>query len=126
HGKPDDAKQLQLLSDEAFTLVASDLEKTTKSAKLKFTVSKISATFADGTTATFAKAKITGPAPVKLHRVISPDKSHSYLGTLTLDTNSNGIRAINHIDLETYLRGVVPKESVASWPVEALKAQALA
>lgn len=126
HGKPDDPKQLQLISDEEFTIVAVGLEKTTKNAKLKFTGSKISATFADGTTATFAKAEVTGPAPIKLHRVVSPDKSHSYLGKLTLNTNNRGIRAINHVDLETYLRGVVPKESVASWPVEALKAQALA
>src|SRR5690606_5619912 len=103
-----------------------NLKKSTKSAKLKFTGSKISAVFSDGTSATFSRAEVVGTAPVKLHRVISPDKSHSYLGKLTLNTDSKGIRAINHVDLETYLRGVVPKESVASWPVEALKAQALA
>lgn len=39
---------------------------------------------------------------------------------------SGGVTAVNHIELEKYLRGVVPNESPASWPIEALKAQAVA
>jgi len=38
----------------------------------------------------------------------------------------SGLNAINAVDLESYVRGVVPKESPASWPPEALKAQAVA
>lgn len=126
HGKPDDAKQLELQSQESFKLVVGENEFTTSNAKLKLVDSKIEATLADGQVINFEKASLSSESPIKLHRVISPDKSHSYLGTLTLDVAKDGIRAINHVDLETYLRGVVPKESVASWPVEALKAQALA
>ena len=37
-----------------------------------------------------------------------------------------GIDTVNAVRLEAYLRGVVPRESPASWPAEALKAQALA
>ena len=37
-----------------------------------------------------------------------------------------GIDTINAVRLESYLRGVVPRESPASWPIEALKAQAVA
>jgi stage II sporulation protein D len=36
------------------------------------------------------------------------------------------VNAVNAVDLESYVRGVVPKESPASWPPEALKAQAVA
>jgi stage II sporulation protein D len=37
-----------------------------------------------------------------------------------------GLNAINAVDLEDYLMGVVPGESPASWPAAALEAQALA
>ena len=33
---------------------------------------------------------------------------------------------VNHVAMEAYLRGVVPHEVSASWPTEALKAQACA
>ena len=49
---------------------------------------------------------------------------------ITLDGNGRQILAVNHIDLETYLRGVVPGEMPPSWGnyggIEALKAQAVA
>ena len=38
----------------------------------------------------------------------------------------SGVDAINALSLDTYLRGVVPDESPPSWPLEALKAQAVA
>ena len=34
--------------------------------------------------------------------------------------------AVNHVGIEQYLYGVVPRESPSSWPAEALKAQAVA
>jgi stage II sporulation protein D len=37
-----------------------------------------------------------------------------------------GLNAINAIDLEDYLKGVVPSESPAAWPAAALQAQAVA
>ena len=37
-----------------------------------------------------------------------------------------GVDAVNALPLDTYLRGVVPDESPPSWPLEALKAQAVA
>jgi SpoIID/LytB domain protein len=39
---------------------------------------------------------------------------------------SGGVTAVNRVELEHYVRGVVPLESPASWPIEALKAQAVA
>ena len=36
------------------------------------------------------------------------------------------LSVVNHVDMEEYLLGVVPSEMPASWPLEALKAQAVA
>src|SRR5918912_483304 len=49
-----------------------------------------------------------------------------YRGALELRPGTSGINVINALDLETYIRGVVGAESPASWPAEALKAQAVA
>lgn len=50
-----------------------------------------------------------------------------YRGGLELrPTGSRGLQAINVVGLESYLRGVVPAESPASWPAAALQAQAVA
>lgn len=40
--------------------------------------------------------------------------------------SSSTLYAINQLSLEQYLRGVVPRESPASWPIDALRAQAVA
>ena len=48
-----------------------------------------------------------------------------YRGSVILTFNERGLSAINELDIEQYLYGVVPKEVVASWPEEALKAQAV-
>jgi stage II sporulation protein D len=39
---------------------------------------------------------------------------------------SGTVDVVDEVDLESYLRGVVPVEMPSSWPVEALKAQAIA
>jgi stage II sporulation protein D len=50
----------------------------------------------------------------------------TYHGALEVRPSRGGVNAVNAVDLESYVRGVVPKESPASWPPEALKAQAVA
>jgi stage II sporulation protein D len=40
--------------------------------------------------------------------------------------SGSSLQAINVAEIEDYVRGVVAKESPASWPIEALKAQAVA
>src|SRR4051794_16908890 len=50
----------------------------------------------------------------------------TYRGTLEVRASSGGLDAINVVELEDYVRGVVAKESPSSWPPEALKAQAVA
>lgn len=49
-----------------------------------------------------------------------------YRGTTRLIREGKTITAINHVDLEDYLYSVVGAEAVSSWPMEALKAQAVA
>lgn len=49
-----------------------------------------------------------------------------YRGALRLAATPDGIEIVNVLDVESYLRGVVPSEMAASWPLEALKAQAVA
>ncbi len=50
-----------------------------------------------------------------------------YRGSFILQIlDDNNITIINDINLEEYLYGVVPSESPSSWPMEALKAQAVA
>jgi stage II sporulation protein D len=50
----------------------------------------------------------------------------TYRGALEVRASSGGLDAINVVELEDYVRGVVSKESPSSWPIEALKAQAVA
>lgn len=51
-----------------------------------------------------------------------------YRGSLEIRASGvpGRLNAINAIDVETYLRGVIARESPSSWPLEALKAQAIA
>jgi stage II sporulation protein D len=49
-----------------------------------------------------------------------------YRGSLVVSASGSGLIAVNALDLEDYVRGVVSAESPASWPAEALKAQAVA
>lgn len=49
-----------------------------------------------------------------------------YRGKTQLVPTGNGVTAINHVDIEQYLASVVGAEMIASWPQEALKAQAVA
>lgn len=49
-----------------------------------------------------------------------------YRGKTHLVLRDKGITAVNHVDLEHYLYSVVGAEAVSSWPIEALKAQAVA
>lgn len=49
-----------------------------------------------------------------------------YRGKTRLLRQDNTITAVNHVELEDYLYSVVGAEAISSWPLEALKAQAVA
>jgi stage II sporulation protein D len=63
--------------------------------------------------------RVSGPAGLNTG-------GRSYRGILELRAGSAGINVINVVNLEQYVRGVVAWESPSSWPIEALKAQAVA
>jgi SpoIID/LytB domain protein len=60
-------------------------------------------------------------------RLIYPDTSErDYQGTIDAVPNGPALLAVNTLALDDYLKGVVPHESINSWPAAALQAQAVA
>ncbi len=49
-----------------------------------------------------------------------------YRGAVQVIANNGKLLGVNHIDMESYLYSVVGSEMPASWPIEALKSQAIA
>lgn len=66
---------------------------------------------------------IIGPGTM-FQTTLNVDKNN-YRDYITFISKENKISLINHINIENYLYGVVPKEMPAGWPMEALKAQAI-
>lgn len=70
--------------------------------------------------------------PIGQRLVLEADGSYlrlggnRYRGAMALSALGDVIEVVNLVDVESYLRGVVPSEMSASWPMEALKAQAVA
>lgn len=52
--------------------------------------------------------------------------NYKYKGDLKIIANSNKIYSINHINIEEYIKGVLPNEISPKWHIEVLKAQAVA
>jgi stage II sporulation protein D len=50
----------------------------------------------------------------------------TWRGALEVRPSGGGLQLVNAVGLEDYVRGVVAKESPSSWPIEALRAQAIA
>jgi len=48
-----------------------------------------------------------------------------YRGIMDVASNGSKLKLLNELNIEAYLYGVVPRESPSSWPLEALKAQAI-
>jgi len=78
------------------------------------------------------EATATGPVLFKpgnavLRLVFDGGASRTYRANIEARrTSSTRIHAINLLDLDHYIRGVVPWEMPASWPMESLKVQAMA
>ena len=61
---------------------------------------------------------------IRLHNVVRSEEV-TYRGNMECFGTENGIVLVNELPVEQYLYGVVPSEMPASYPVEALKAQAI-
>ena len=66
------------------------------------------------------------PAAVNLISMRVADVTRKYLGSMKFWIDGTHIDAVNHVYLEKYLYGVVPYEMSDYFPLEALKAQAVA
>jgi peptidoglycan hydrolase-like amidase len=113
-------RSLQIGPSAAFRVSAAARNVThpTGSAIVRIRGGRIKVTGIEGTfesPATFAP----GNAPIRLG-------STAYSGTLVVSIRSARLRAVNRLRMEGYIRGVVPRESPASWPAHALRAQAVA
>jgi SpoIID/LytB domain protein len=110
-------------------------------AKLKFipTVSgttttwKISVTSSAGTAlysgASSSSIRIRPGTGATIELWSKPSAYDQFRGVIRLIGKTNGtstVNGVNEVPLESYLRGVVPSEVSASWPIEAIKAQAIA
>jgi stage II sporulation protein D len=67
-----------------------------------------------------APLRVTGPGPIALAG------RGAYRGSVELHPGGYGLDVINVVGVEDYVRGVVARESPASWPAAALQAQAVA
>jgi stage II sporulation protein D len=74
-----------------------------------------------------APLRVTGPGPLVLWgTALNGRVDGAYRGALEVRPAPGGVNAINAVGLEDYVQGVVPTESPSTWPIEALKAQAVA
>jgi stage II sporulation protein D len=73
-------------------------------------------------------AKCSGPLSAAGAPTVELRGKGRYRGVLEVRPSSvpGKLNAINAVEIEDYLKGVVAKESPASWPIEALRAQSVA
>ncbi|MDU0312704.1 SpoIID/LytB domain-containing protein [Phycicoccus sp. M110.8] len=86
-----------------------------------------------GTTAKAQTAALVTPGTGLTDTLLVCANNRGYLGSLRWVRDGSATRLVNDVPVESYLRGVVPSESPASWAdvregwgIEALKAQAVA
>jgi len=71
------------------------------------------------------KKDLTLPVRIKAQSYLVVNKT-VYRGDILLKLSQKGkINVINELNIDDYLKGVLPKEAGPSWPIEALKAQAV-
>jgi stage II sporulation protein D len=73
-----------------------------------------------------APLRFKGPAPLRLlGPALNGISDGRYRGAIDVVTEGGGLTAVNVLDIDSYVRGVVAGEMPSSWPLEALKAQAV-
>lgn len=114
-------KKVTVTSSSAFTVAYGEKKKEYK-AKAKVTIKTDSGWFKEG------NITITPKKPTGKLKVVSLKRGcgqPSYRGSLELEKTKSGIVLINELGVEEYLYAVVPSEMPTSYPMEALKAQAV-
>ncbi|MBU5669016.1 SpoIID/LytB domain-containing protein [Peptoniphilus sp. MSJ-1] len=120
-------EELILKSDNEFEIITADgsLNSKTKSKELKviFNGDKINLQSDKFTLNNFPDnglLLINSNSPINISKT-----KRNYKGSISFRINDKKLDVINNIDMENYLKGVLPKEMSPSFPLEALKAQAL-
>ncbi|MDF9408688.1 SpoIID/LytB domain-containing protein [Pelotomaculum isophthalicicum JI] len=72
-----------------------------------------------------AQKELASSSGLNLISLLEGAEYKRYRGNIEFRVESGGLVAINELNIEDYLRGVVPAEMPSSWPAEALKAQAV-
>jgi stage II sporulation protein D len=71
--------------------------------------------------------KFRGSNPMRLMGpALNGVTSGLYRGAIEVRLDGSGVTSINQLDMDSYIRGVVAGEMPSSWPLEALKVQAVA
>jgi len=65
-------------------------------------------------------------ASLSVSNLIQINSGYSYAGDMRILNKNGTLKIVNYVDIETYVMGVIPYEMSNSWPIEALKAQAVA
>lgn len=92
----------------------------------------IGAPYKTSRTLTYLASQLKNPVYLRCKGLVTlvrkkPLVSFNYQGSFYIHRNRDGaVEVINLIGLQQYLRGVVPSEVFSGWPMEALKAQAVA
>lgn len=71
-------------------------------------------------------ASLSGGGGLNLVTLADGAGAKRYRGSLEFQVEEGKLTAVNELNIEDYLRGVVPAEMPSAWPAEALKAQAVA
>lgn len=95
------------------------------SAGESITITPDSIYFAEGTTGRVQIIPSALTGKISLLSVTRSQGTPAYRGTLEISCVDGGLIVINEVLLEEYLYAVVPSEMPASYPLEALKAQAV-
>ena len=88
------------------------------------TISNGSVSYSFGASFLLSK-KDTSLLGIKIHNPLL-NKDFNYLGNMSFTNESGNLIVYNYIDIETYVCGVVSQEMGNGFPLEALKAQAIA
>ena len=74
-----------------------------------------------------SSVKFRGADPMRLlGPALNGVTSGLYRGSIEVRLDGGGVTSINQLDMDSYIRGVVAGEMPSSWPLEALKVQAVA
>jgi stage II sporulation protein D len=115
-----------LVSGQAsVTLESSEDFKVGDKTLARFTGWKVEPT-SDGKVRVVGKGKFDSPATAKPGDGFLRINGLRYRGDLKIHNRGGTLAVVNDVGLQSYLYSVVPREMPSSWPLEALKAQAVA